>query len=431
MRPFLYPNLFLCATLIPQLVSAACECGYSTHSIKTNENEVWTDVLETDFLHTGDFTAQHDWNRQVWNIPPVGTAHWGRNMTLDSVQPNPLSGDVGTAGVNGGDPGLQMIVRGGVPEGEDVPGAEIASIRRDMLYGSFRVGFKYTGENGTCGAFFFYRDDTQEIDIELLSKLYTSPSKSDLLLILHSPPEIPTSELFKPTTVPFNPGSGYHEYRFDWSPDKVTFYADGQYANEFTVGAPTKAGGLTLNHWSNGDAGWSSGPPAQDARITISYVKAYFNTTDKASNSDYKLRCRDPSNQNAVCVVPDQTSPPDPGSSTTFVSPNKGLPVQGGDPPPPGNPAPGPSPGPVDPAPPTSSSAEPAPPASPSPVPPPPPPPSKKVSTDGSCGGASGNTCLGSTFGDCCSSYGYCGSTKLYCSDPKCQPDFGTCGGGT
>lgn len=25
----------------------------------------------------------------------------------------------------------------------------------------------------------------------------------------------------------------------------------------------------------------------------------------------------------------------------------------------------------------------------------------------------------------------YSGLTKLYCSDPKCQPDFGTCGGGT
>lgn len=26
---------------------------------------------------------------------------------------------------------------------------------------------------------------------------------------------------------------------------------------------------------------------------------------------------------------------------------------------------------------------------------------------------------------------GISGSTALYCSDPKCQPEFGTCGGGT
>lgn len=78
-------------------------------------------------------------------------------MTLDDVTTNPLSGDTGTEGVNGGDPGLQLWVRSGEPRGGHIPGAEIASARRDMLYGSFRAGMKYTGENGTCGAFFWVR----------------------------------------------------------------------------------------------------------------------------------------------------------------------------------------------------------------------------------------------------------------------------------
>jgi hypothetical protein len=47
------------------------------------------------------------------------------------------------------------------------------------------------------------------------------------------------------------------------------------------------------------------------------------------------------------------------------------------------------------------------------------------VSTDGSCG--SGVTCQGSTFGNCCSQYSYCGSTSDYCSS-GCQTAFGTCG---
>lgn len=47
------------------------------------------------------------------------------------------------------------------------------------------------------------------------------------------------------------------------------------------------------------------------------------------------------------------------------------------------------------------------------------------VSTDGSCG--SGVTCQGSIFGDCCSSHGYCGVTTNYC-DAGCQTSFGTCG---
>lgn len=49
-----------------------------------------------------------------------------------------------------------------------------------------------------------------------------------------------------------------------------------------------------------------------------------------------------------------------------------------------------------------------------------------KVSEDGNCGGTTVQTCLGSEFGDCCSQYGYCGASDLYCGT-GCQPGFGTC----
>ncbi|KAF2652853.1 carbohydrate-binding module family 18 protein, partial [Lophiostoma macrostomum CBS 122681] len=50
---------------------------------------------------------------------------------------------------------------------------------------------------------------------------------------------------------------------------------------------------------------------------------------------------------------------------------------------------------------------------------------SAKVSTDGSCGGTNGYTCAGSTFGDCCSQYGWCGSTADHCAN--CNAAFGQC----
>lgn len=53
--------------------------------------------------------------------------------------------------------------------------------------------------------------------------------------------------------------------------------------------------------------------------------------------------------------------------------------------------------------------------------------PTKKVTTDATCGGTNGFTCQGSTFGNCCSSAGWCGSTSAYCGT-GCQPGFGTCG---
>lgn len=48
------------------------------------------------------------------------------------------------------------------------------------------------------------------------------------------------------------------------------------------------------------------------------------------------------------------------------------------------------------------------------------------VSSDGICGGSKGYKCLGSGFGDCCSSAGYCGSTNDHC-EARCQMDFGRC----
>ncbi|KAI4097029.1 MAG: hypothetical protein L6R37_006865 [Teloschistes peruensis] len=50
------------------------------------------------------------------------------------------------------------------------------------------------------------------------------------------------------------------------------------------------------------------------------------------------------------------------------------------------------------------------------------------VSPDATCGGSTGNTCLGSSFGNCCSKNGWCGSTAAYCGD-GCQPGAGSCTG--
>ncbi|KAF7184181.1 hypothetical protein CNMCM7691_004806 [Aspergillus felis] len=52
------------------------------------------------------------------------------------------------------------------------------------------------------------------------------------------------------------------------------------------------------------------------------------------------------------------------------------------------------------------------------------------VSTNGLCGSAAGMICTGSTFGDCCSSGGYCGSTPAYCGG-GCQSTYGTCDAGS
>ncbi|KAF2115690.1 hypothetical protein BDV96DRAFT_599264 [Lophiotrema nucula] len=48
------------------------------------------------------------------------------------------------------------------------------------------------------------------------------------------------------------------------------------------------------------------------------------------------------------------------------------------------------------------------------------------ISPDGSCGSKSGYICLGSAFGNCCSSSGFCGSSGAHCT-AGCQASFGNC----
>ena len=104
--------------------------------------------------------------------------------------------------------------------------------------------------------------------------------------------------------LPYQPDEGFHEYRFDWTPDAVMFYADGVHLRTMTQNVPKSPGHITLSHWSNGDPGWSAGPPATDAILTIQYLKGYFNSSETARQNDWKSRCHNANGVNATCSIP-------------------------------------------------------------------------------------------------------------------------------
>jgi len=147
----LFVLAILCNLLAP-LIQAKCECGYTLNTT------LYTDILETDFLHLLNVTEDMDWQPQKYTVTPENArGPYGKNASLANVLANPLKSqyDWAGAGVNGGDAGLQLIVRGGVPTDGLVPMAEVATARGDLLFGTFRVGMKVTGTSGTCGAFFW------------------------------------------------------------------------------------------------------------------------------------------------------------------------------------------------------------------------------------------------------------------------------------
>lgn len=149
--------------------------------------------------------------------------------------------------------------------------------------------------------------------MELLSFQYTNDTTSNqaipsspINLISHSVQSILTGYSQPNTTrygKPILPNSltdEFHEYRFDWMPDRVSFYFDGQWLWDLVDDIPASGSAIFFKHWSNGAVGWSQGPPMKDAVTTIGYFKAYFNSSDPQRNVDYKRRCKDPSAEGAV-----------------------------------------------------------------------------------------------------------------------------------
>ncbi|KAI4087601.1 MAG: hypothetical protein LQ344_006665 [Seirophora lacunosa] len=279
--------------LFSSKVYAQCECGYSVNG------ETYTDAIEADFLHIDDISNDSDWQISNW---PLAQEPYPFNYETRNVVVNPLKGSSGES-ANGGDPGLQLIVRGPTQEGANVSAAELATKRRDMHYGSYRAAIKYSREPGTCGSMFW------EIDVELLShEDKSSSSTSPVHFVLHAegPSNHATPQL------PFHPSEGYHEYRFDWSPGKVAYYVDGKHLEDLTKGVPEVPGSLILNHWSNGNPGWTQGPPKSDVIMAVAYVKAYFNTSSEGVQA--RGQC------DAVCLVQDQSGPVLPNQETIFLT---------------------------------------------------------------------------------------------------------------
>lgn len=114
--------------------------------------------METDFLHLSSVFQDPDWHPQEFNVTAeAGRGPYGMNYSLANVVSNPIADPSVWSGPGklGGDPGLQLLVDGGVPANGYVQIAEIDSAREDLRFGSYRAAMKLTLTPGTCSSFFW------------------------------------------------------------------------------------------------------------------------------------------------------------------------------------------------------------------------------------------------------------------------------------
>lgn len=126
------------------LVAADCQCGYSTPVGDDATQQVFTDLIETDFSKIPDVSENTDWARQAFNV----TAQRARGGAGEMFAVE----NVGTASSDG--TALELTVRSSQVDGM-VSGAEIDTARLDVFYGSFRSSLRLTNVSGTVAAFFW------------------------------------------------------------------------------------------------------------------------------------------------------------------------------------------------------------------------------------------------------------------------------------
>ncbi|KAL6786450.1 glycoside hydrolase family 16 protein [Trichoderma sp. SZMC 28012] len=353
--------LALVVVLMSCLVAADCECGFLTQQSSGNQTRngtgietrqlFFTNMMESKFFAMRDISRDGTWKRQQYNVSArAGRGEYGKSFGLDNVYTTAREGDDtdttesdGSNNSNGGD-GVGLVV-GSTVWDEAIPVAELDSARKDLHYGSYRAGMKLTAVNGTCAAFFWYFNDTQEIDMEFLSREFDPVKKIyPANLVIQSEAsrkagyDASKTGTFKVVNLTFDPTAGFHEYRFDYLPNRVLFYADSQLLAEMNgTSVPSGPGHIILQHWSNGNPLWSGGPPEEDAVLTVSYVKAYFNSSDSDVQSTWAESCRkarsdssDDMSSDRVCTVADVTAANASTGGTFFNTSDPNQPSGGG-----------------------------------------------------------------------------------------------------
>ncbi|KAJ6263709.1 hypothetical protein Dda_2278 [Drechslerella dactyloides] len=228
--------------------TANCACGYYIPETKLIfTHRVILDPTALDAYNLASGLAKQGWAASNYQLAssPKNINYTSANIRLNTASK-----------------ALDLYVSGGLSSRKIIASAELGTAIETIRYGSFRFNIKTSSVPGACHGMFFYKDDNNEIDVEILtSHIHNSAVAQD--------PGIPKPGLqltVQPLTagqsarnyrvVPFDgmfdPTKGFREYRFDWTKSGVKYYINGQ-TYTYSSFTPNAAGQIIVNNWSNGD----------------------------------------------------------------------------------------------------------------------------------------------------------------------------------
>ena len=125
-------------------------------------------------------------------------------------------------------------------------GAEYRTQAR-YSYGYYSVSMKAASCPGVISSFFTYTNwPWDEIDIEFLGDDTTRVQFNYFKNGVGGHEYV--------YYLGFDASEGFHEYGFDWQPDSITWYVDGQSVYQATADIPSTAGQIMMNLWNVDDS---------------------------------------------------------------------------------------------------------------------------------------------------------------------------------
>jgi hypothetical protein len=162
--------------------------------------------------------------------------------------------------------------------GITIPGGTLdgGAIRSEepYRYGTYRSRIRTPDAPSSITAFFLYAapDYEKEIDVEI----YNDGSRR-VMFSVYTPTYTQDGTLEKEPTytetrkLPFDPSGGFHEYRLDFYPQKVTFYVDGEPFGSWSGDTPREPMRLWVNTWF---PDWLSGErPEGDRNTYVDWIQ--------------------------------------------------------------------------------------------------------------------------------------------------------------
>ncbi|KAL9119871.1 MAG: hypothetical protein Q9187_003574 [Circinaria calcarea] len=175
--------------------------------------------------------------------------------------------------------------------------AEVDTVATNIYYASIRIRARVAGSPGAVAGLFTFADDTNESDIEILTRdVSTQFRATNQPTVDDSDNEIPDATTAVRIAAANSKKNGswtdWVDYRLDWLDGKTEWFINQKSVEEKTHGVPKKASRFIMNLWGNGGV-WSGNMSLGGvATMDVEWVDMVYNTSDAVGKREQSGGCR-------------------------------------------------------------------------------------------------------------------------------------------